>query len=764
MLLQVNCAGYVKSQYMQHDASKYSYGPNIEAKTFMMPEQEFYAHHPGRFFYIKEENKDSLISIPFAPVKSQLESFEFSVGQNDICWRIKHGGLKYKISLQLAKEDVVELWSLKIINQTNKVKKINVYPYFSIGYMSWMNQSASFSSELNGIIASSIAPYQKTEDYYKQKDFKDLTFLLSNKKIDSYCAQLAAFEGTNGLHNPEALKQEILNNDSANYQTPAAILHHHIEINPKKETQLNYLFGPAKDIEDVKQFKRFYFEQNETASSKLKFDAFKTASMTGPDVLQIETPDPDFDRFVNQWLPRQVYYHGRVNRMTSDPQTRNYLQDNLGMCYLDSNATRHALVKALSQQFRSGAMPDGILLNPKAELKYINQIPHTDHCVWLPLLLEVYLDEMNDYQLLEEKIPYADCSDRHTVREHIERSIIWLVNARDERGLSYIEQGDWCDPMNMVGVKGIGVSSWLSVATAYSLNVWAKICRQSGKEDKAEDLIEKAQEINKAVNDYCWIDGWYARGITDNGRVFGTSDDEEGKIYLNPQSWAMLSGAADSVKMNQLLEAIEANLETPDGVMMLAPSYTQMVEDIGRITQKFPGVAENGSVYNHAAAFYAYSLYQQNYSDKAFRVLRTMIPDGSNIERRGQLPLFVPNYYRGAYHQLPEVAGRSSQLINTGTTAWYYRCVIENLCGLKGSQGDLLVNPQLPSHWNIMQVTRRFKEATFNMQVERDENVVSQQVYLDNKLLDTAKVTNIQPGKEYQLRVLIPIVNENKFV
>src|SRR5690554_3786144 len=129
----------------------------------------------------------------------------------------------------------------------------------------------------------------------------------------------------------------------------------------------------------------------------------------------------------------------------------------MGLTYIQPDAARGAFLLALSQQEASGAMPDGILLHDEAELKYINQVPHTDHCVWLPVCLQAYLDETNDVGLLDE--PVSDAEGQHlTVFERIGRAMDWLLQARDERGLSYIAQGDWCDPMNMVGYKGKGVS------------------------------------------------------------------------------------------------------------------------------------------------------------------------------------------------------------------------------------------------------------------------------------------------------------------
>ena len=265
--------------------------------------------------------------------------------------------------------------------------------------------------------------------------------------------------------------------------------------------------------------------------------------------MRIETPDAELDNFVNHWLPRQVFYHGDVNRLTTDPQTRNYLQDNMGMSYLKPQVARAAFLRALSQQEATGAMPDGILLAEGAELKYINQVPHTDHCVWLPVCLKAYLDETNDYGFLREQVTDAEGRSR-TVFERITNAMRWLLKARDERGLSYIGQGDWCDPMNMVGYKGKGVSGWLSLATAYALNLWAEICAGENAGQLAEEFRAGAKAMTEAVNTHLWDGRWFGRGITDDGVVFGVSNDKEGRIFLNPQSWAILAGPPASGSAN----------------------------------------------------------------------------------------------------------------------------------------------------------------------------------------------------------------------
>ena len=108
---------------------------------------------------------------------------------------------------------------------------------------------------------------------------------------------------------------------------------------------------------------------------------------------------------------------------------------------------------------------------------------------------------------------------------HIEMALDWLLSNRDHRGLSYISQGDWCDPMNMVGYKGKGVSSWLTLATAYSIKCWLEIAENYLPAELVESNLAKYKaglaDLNKAVNEHCWDGKWYARGITDDGVCFG---------------------------------------------------------------------------------------------------------------------------------------------------------------------------------------------------------------------------------------------------
>ncbi|KAH7125751.1 glycoside hydrolase family 94 protein [Dendryphion nanum] len=759
MMMQITCRGYATAQFMQPEPAKYAHAPNLEAKTFMQPEQNYYAHHPGRFVYVKDEESEELFSAPYEPVRAKVDKFIFSVGKSDISWTVENLGIRVELNVLLPTEDVAELWTVKVTNISGRTRKISVYPYFPFGYMSWMNQEAEWNQNLGGIIGSSKTPYQKAEDYPKTKHLKDKTYFLCETVPQSWEARQEAFEGEGGLQAPAALRNAELSKSDARYETPTAIVQYRLSLRSGQDQEYRFLFGPAVDDAEISTMRNKYLSKKAFVQAA---DDYAKYIEKGKGCIRIDTPDKDLDNFVNNWLARQVYYHGDVNRLTTDPQTRNYLQDNMGMSFINPAVTRKAIKHALSQQESTGSMPDGILLTAGAELKYINQVPHTDHCVWLPVALEIYLSETGDYELLDEVVTTKN-ADTYTVFERLCRAMDWLLSdsARDHRGLSYIAQGDWCDPMNMVGPKGVGVSGWLTVATGYALKLWAAVCTEHGRSDVAAKYLKGVKTVNEAANKHLWDGDWFARGITDDNVTFGIKDDKEGRIWLNPQAWSILGGAASPEQISKILPQVDSQLSTPYGVVMFAPPYMGMREDVGRVTQKYPGQGENGSVYNHAGAFYVWALYQLgNEQDRAYKTLRQMIPGPTEEDyiQRGQLPIYIPNYYRGGYSTYPRTAGRSSQLFNTGTVSWVYRAFVEGLCGLRGVKEGLSVKPQLPSEWNGIKVERLFRGARFVVEIKRG-SVKETRVVVDGVILDKGEqvIRGIVEGRTYRVEVVVPL-------
>ncbi|MEL6869859.1 MAG: NdvB protein, partial [Pseudomonadota bacterium] len=354
MLLQLNCQGYAIGQHMQPEPGKYSHGPMLEQRTFMQPEPAYYAHHPGRFVYVKDATDGALFSAPHAPVGSPAEVFEFSAGDSDVLWRVTRDAVDVQMQVHLPADEAVELWQIVVTNRDDETRELSIYPTFSIGYMSWMNQSAGYDADLGGIVAACVTPYQKLGDYPSIRTLKDSTVLLHDSAPDAWETSRVAFEGAGGIHAPDAVYADTLGNGDAIYESPIASLQYRMTLAPGEQRTLRFVFGPARSGDAARHWRDRYLVAGGFEAALQQHQQYLAEGNTR---LATRTPDVQFSEFVNHWLGRQVLYHGQLNRMTTDPQTRNFLQDAMGMTYLAPATTRAALITALTQQQPDGGMP-----------------------------------------------------------------------------------------------------------------------------------------------------------------------------------------------------------------------------------------------------------------------------------------------------------------------------------------------------------------------------------------------------------------------
>jgi cellobionic acid phosphorylase len=290
---------------------------------------------------------------------------------------------------------------------------------------------------------------------------------------------------------------------------------------------------------------------------------------------------------------------------------------------------------------------------------------------------------------------------------------------------------------------------------AAALDAWAPVARRRGDVKRAIRYEREADKTRRAINRLAWDGQWYTRGFTDAGKPFGVKTDREGTVFLNSQSWAMIAGAATARRVTLCMRAVEKYLMTPSGPMLLGPAFTAMREDIGKLTQKIPGWNENGSIYCHAATFYAYALYCARRPDEAFDVLRRLLPGygGNTIERTGQLPLYIPNFYRGA--DAGRKAGLSSHAPNTGTASWYYRTAVAMLLGVRAEEAGMRLDPQLPRGWRRAAVWRLWRGAEFDIQIVRG-GVKRTAVWLDGRPLRGTLVPVQPAGSWHWVKVAVP--------
>ncbi len=242
----------------------------------------------------------------------------------------------------------------------------------------------------------------------------------------------------------------------------------------------------------------------------------------------------------------------------------------------------------------------------------------------------------------------------------------------------------------------------------------AELYEQAGKTDRAEILHNRAAEIKEIVNDVAWDGEWYVYGFTGSGKPIGSSKNKEGKIHLNAQTWAVFSGLADEDRARKAMASVEKYLGTPLGPALLAPPYAEEADEVGRIANLEPGTFENGSVYQHAVAFYIYACVATGDYEKAYETFVNMLPTNpKNFDaRRTSEPYCTGNYYCGPGH--PRF-GQNFFSWFTGNASWLLRAGFDEILGIKADYNGLRISPKTPFEWEKFSVKKMFRDCCYKI-------------------------------------------------
>ena len=177
---------------------------------------------------------------------------------------------------------------------------------------------------------------------------------------------------------------------------------------------------------------------------------------------------------------------------------------------------------------------------------------HSDTPLWLPLAVINYLKETGDLAISSMNVvPFQDGGEAD-VLDHVIRACDYVLSQLTENHLPKFGPGDWNDTLDYVGRKGKGESVWVAHFLCYILRETAELldylagqthCPSAHISTRPPTRYRREYElVAAAVNERCWDGEWYIRGIRDDGDVIGSSKNTEGRIFMNAQSWAVISG------------------------------------------------------------------------------------------------------------------------------------------------------------------------------------------------------------------------------
>ncbi len=451
------------------------------------------------------------------------------------------------------------------------------------------------------------------------------------------------------------------------------------------------------------------------------------------DRISCSIPDVNVQNFLNVWLKNQL--HLTFNFVRSGHKGyRDTLQDAWGAILIEPKRAKERLYEILSHQNTDGTAP--------RQYSCFNDGKHDtrrfmDSPVWIARTLIDLIKETGDFSILQHKLPFLDSHKKESVDEHVFRALNYLYKHRGAHRICLIGDGDWNDALEGISKDGDAESVWLTVALYDAMNLMSELYIAAGMKERASILANRAEEIKKIVNDVAWDGEWYVYGFTGSGKPIGSKVNNEGKIHLNVQAWAVFSGISDAERANITMISVEKYLNKPLGPVLMHPPYVNNAKEVGRIANLEPGTFENASIYQHAVTFYIFALLAKNFNakEKAFTTFKNLLPTNpDNFDcRRTSEPYCTGNYYCGSGH--PRF-GQNFFTWFTGNASWLLHAGFDEILGVKADFNGLKISPNIPEHWTGFSVKRRFRDCDYYIEFIKSSDSSNPRLCVDGKNID----------------------------
>lgn len=663
-------------------------------------------HLMSRLVYIRDNKTGEFWNANWEPVKKEYENYECRHGMGYTTIRSTVNGVtsEFRIFIPMG-SDPVELWSLKIINVSGKPRDISVFLYNQIqfkykwgfdSYGDMIYRSVWLNREENALVATKH-PFRRPHDYLT-------AYIASDMPIVAFDGSRDAFVGLySTLAAPAAVVNGQCTNSLGSADATIGALQFNIQLDVHDEKEISIIVGATDSEEKIADVKNKYFGNYERYFEALKKD--KEAMVAHNN---FQTPDRHFNRILNSWVKQATLYGATWCRWGWNGY-RDIVQHGLGVSVLEPERTRKILIEALGYQYSSGLALRG--WNPVDEKSY------SDSALWLVFTLVAYIKETGDVKILDEEVEYYD-GKSGKVLEHIEQALNFLESNKGSHELILIKFGDWNDSLTGVGKEGRGESVWLSQAYAEAMLQMAELEENLGDDIKKLDYLVRREKIMSAINKTAWDGEWYLRCYDDNGNPIGSAENEFAQIFMESQSWALISGVANSERAETLIKACDRLLGTEMGYLLLAPPFTRVDENIGRISSMEPGIAENGTVYSHLNIWMIMGLLKYGMADKAYEIFKKVTPGYVNDEndtKQNCPPYMYANCYFGPDHKNNKFQMEFTWI--TGSVAWFNNVLLKEMLGAKAEYNGLLIDPCMPSEWEECKLDRHFRNAVYSITI-----------------------------------------------
>jgi N,N'-diacetylchitobiose phosphorylase len=341
----------------------------------------------------------------------------------------------------------------------------------------------------------------------------------------------------------------------------------------------------------------------------------------------------------------------------------------------------------------------------------------SDDVLWIIASVCEYVKEIGDIAFFDQVVPFADGGEA-SIYEHLKRSLDFSAEQVGATGICKGLRADWNDCLNLGG----GESAMVSFLHHWALINFIEAAKFLGRQEDVEKYTAMAETVRQACEDILWDGEWYIRGITRKGIKIGSNKNDEGKIFLESNSWAVVSEAADPERARRCMDAVDNYLFSRFGIHLLWPAYSQPDDDIGYVTRVYKGIKENASIFSHPNPWAVIAECKLGRGDQAMKFYDALLPYNQNdlIEIRQAEPYSYCQFVMGRDHT---AFGRARHPWLTGSAGWMFHAVTHWILGVRVSYTGLIIDPCIPTDWQEFEVTRRWRGATYQITVKNPQGV-----------------------------------------
>ncbi|MCR5410896.1 MAG: glycosyl transferase [Lachnospiraceae bacterium] len=708
----------------------------------------------GKYFYIKDG--DTIWNPAWQPSKTDLDEYECRHGMG----YSRFHGMKDKISADVLcfvpMDDTCEVMQVRVTNDGASEKKLQLFSYVEFCLWNAMDDMTNFQRNLSTgeveVIGSTI--YHKTE--YRERRNHYAVYSV-NTDVDGFDTSRDDFIGVYGSSAaPDAIVNGKCTNSVASGWYPVASHQIDITLAPGESRSFVFVLGYCENPNDQKWESQDVINKTpaEKMLSKYKTDADVEASFNALKAywkrllskFTVDTANDKVNRMVNIWNQYQCMVTFNMSRSASYYESgigrgmgfRDSCQDLLGFVHLIPDRARQRIIDIASTQFEDGSAYHQYQPLTKKGNSDIGS-GFNDDPLWLIAGTSAYIRETGDTSILDEKVPYDnDMSKATSLFEHLTRSLNYIIEHKGPHDLPLIGRADWNDCLNLncfsehpgesfqtFGPSEGPVAESVFIGGMFVKygNEYADLCDFIGKTDEAKRARDEVEKMTKALLSGGWDGKWFVRAYDANGNKVGSSECDEGKIFIEPQGFCVLAGVGVETGEAQLaMDSVKEMLDTEYGIMILQPAYTKYHVELGEISSYPPGYKENAGIFCHNNPWVSIAETVVGDGDRAFEIYKKTCPaylqDISEIHRTEPY----------VYSQM--VAGRDAKFFGqgknswlTGTAAWTFTDISQYILGVYPTLSGLQINPCTPHGFGDFRITREYRDSVYHIEVKNPDDV-----------------------------------------